>query len=118
MSNNTQEEKDKTTLKEAVKRQLLDLTILLDECEDNEAIKILNNKITAAKNLFIAVKEKRCQLPLKLVTRSPANKHITPQRKFKSTKKRKRTCKDRFAKPNKEEIATLFTRVTEGEKHE
>ena len=76
---------------------LLDLTILPDECEDNEAKKILNNTITAAKKLFIAVKEKRRQLPLKLVIRSPANKHIKPQRKFKSTKKRNRTHKVPFA---------------------
>ena len=63
---------------------------------------MLNQKITAAKHMFMAMKEQKCLSLLKLVTSSPANKSIDKQQRFKSTKKkRKRTNKVRFAKLTK-----------------
>ena len=46
---------------------------------------------------------------MKPVLNSPANKNIDPQRKFRSTKKkRKQSTKVRLAKPTHDDISTLF----------
>ena len=103
------------TLKEATKRQLLVMLDQLNDCDNNEVLQVLSKKLTAAKHLFISMKEQKSLSPLKLITSSPANKSIDKQNRFKSTKKkRKRTNKVRFAKPTKEDISSLFAAKKNG----
>lgn len=102
---------DTTTLKQAIKGKLLLLQECLnEECNDKEALQQLDKQLNAAHHLYLSMRKRKPLLQLKVTKNTPANKNIEVQRRFKSTKKkRKRTGNVRFMKPTNQDICSLFS---------
>ena len=97
------------SIRENINRKLFLITEQIKNCNNVEAFKQLNKQVTAAHHMFMSMKKQECLSPLKTVCKSPANKNIEKQSKFKSTKKkRKRTNRVRFAKPTREDTLEIF----------
>ena len=82
----------------------------LDNCENKHLLNEISKKVKASHYLFKSLLKQPASLsPIKPMNTSPANKKINPQLRFRSTKKkRKRTTKVRFAKPNQGDCSALF----------
>jgi hypothetical protein len=56
-----------------------------------------------------------CSQKMQPIMNTPANKHIEKQKRFRSTKKKRKTGHNaRFAKPSKDEICSLFPKTNDG----
>ena len=92
-------------------RSVQQLTALIEECNDEEMLTQVNSEINTSIRLL------KCELhnvTLPVVSQQePANKKLSPQRRFFSTRKRNRVSSVKIAKPTNEEkneiIAALST---------
>ncbi len=102
--------------RKALQEKLRLLAEELTACEDIDIIIQISKQVNASHHLYKSMQKQNSTMsPMKPVSNSPANKNIDPQRKFRSTKKkRKQTTKVRFAKPTHDDISALFTDPANG----
>ena len=103
---------DIVSFRQAIKGKPLRLGEQLDSCHDKEALQQLDKQINAAQHLFSSLQKRTSLHKMKPTTIEPANKNIERQRRFHSTKKKKKTTKRvRFTKPTREDVSLLFPKT-------
>lgn len=108
----TEERSDVNVIKERIQAHLLELGTAVQSCIDKEALLQLDKKLlTAAKSLLVAMQQYQKPMSLQPKQNIPANKNIDPQRRFFSTKKKRKFAnKGRFTKPTTEDLERIFSK--------
>ena len=108
------EKKDKVdtsnikAIKQAINGKLLVLQQCVEESANKDALQQLGKQLNSAHNLFLSL-QKAPLLQLKAKSNVPSNKNIDRQRRFKSTKKKRKRAKNiRFIKPTSQESSLIF----------
>ena len=99
------------SLKMNVKAKLLALITVVDQCDDEDALRTLEKGLTAKQFLFQSMQKhptRAATIPLKET--GPSNKNLERQRRFffSTKKKRKRQENIRYSKPTQDEKENLF----------
>ena len=81
---------DIASIRQAIKGKLLMLGEQLDSCHDKEALQQLDKQINAAQHLCSSLQKRTSIHKMKPTTSAPANKNIERQKRFWSTKKRRK----------------------------
>lgn len=108
---------DIATHRENVKGKLLALLSQVESCQHKQPLQQLEKQLNAAQSLFSSLQNRKPLKEIQLKSRAPANKHIQPQLRFYSTKKkRKRDSNVRYSKPTREEGELIFKKIQSGPK--
>ena len=93
------------SLKQDVEQELSILVTEVNNCleQDEEHLKLLLKKLRAAKYSFISVKENRLLDTIPSIKQISSNKNTERQRRFVSTKKRRKSSNVKLAKPSQQE---------------
>ena len=108
---------DIATHRENVKGKLLALLSQVESCQHKQPLQQLEKQLNAAQSLFSSLQNRKPLKEIQPKSRAPANKHIQPQLRFYSTKKkRKRDSNVRYSKPTREEGELIFKKIQSGPK--
>ena len=114
LTNQVEEPTSFERIKSKTSSLLLNLMQRVENCSnlDIEALRHVEKQVTSTLNTFDAMSKYQSVKELKPTSSVPANKNITRQLKFYSTKKkRKRNSNVRYAKPTSEEKVSFFMKL-------